>query len=100
MKKKILEPAPTLTESASKAVKNHIRSNLTLALSCKKAGVGLSSYHRRIDSYPDILGSIKKALEAQKTMVKEAIQTIRDAFATDWKAAAWLLERRHPSGYG
>ncbi|MDA7633235.1 hypothetical protein N8766_03925 [bacterium] len=34
------------------------------------------------------------------TLLSEAIQTIRDAFVTDRKAAAWYLERRYPFEFG
>jgi len=72
-----------------------------LAQSCAKVGVGIHSYYRRIESYPAILSDIKKELETQKhTVKKEAIQTIRDAFAIDWHAAAWYLERRYPNEFG
>ena len=94
-------PKPSLDEIKAKAILKHLESDLTLAQSCKKIGVGLSSYHRHIGSYPEILGSIKEWLDAQKHTVKEeAFQTIRDAFNDDWKAAAWYLERRFPNEFG
>jgi len=34
------------------------------------------------------------------TVKEEAVQTIRDAFETDWHAAAWYLERRYPNEFG
>jgi len=41
-------------------------------------------------------------MEARKTTTVNERSHSNDtsAFAADWKAAAWLLERRHPSGYG
>jgi hypothetical protein len=100
-KRKKPGPSPSLNEIKAKAILKNLESDLTLAQSCKKVGVGLSSYHRHIGSYPEIMEAIKGWLDAQKHTVKdEAIQTIRDAFRTDWKAAAWYLERRFPNEFG
>jgi hypothetical protein len=100
-KRKKPGPSPSLNEIKAKAILKHLESDLTLAQSCKKVSVGLSSYHRHIGSYPEIKGAIKGWLDAQQNTVKEeAFQTIRDAFKDDWKAAAWYLERRFPNEFG
>ena len=100
-KRKKPGPKPSLNGIKAKAILKHLESDLTLAQSCKKVGVGLSSYHRHIGSYPEIMGAIKGWLDAQQNTVKEeAVQTIRDAFKDDWKAAAWYLERRFPNEFG
>ncbi len=95
-------PQPTHTEAKSKAILRCLTvDGLNLGQSCKKVGVGIHSYYRRIDAYPEILSDIKSALDAQKRVIKEeALQTIRDAMKSDWKAAAWYLERRFPNEYG
>ena len=93
-------PKPSLTKAKAKEILNRLLTDHSLAVACAETGVGLSSYYRHIHRYPDILESIKKALEAQKNTRKElAIQTIVEAFKMDWKAAAWWLERNHPNEY-
>jgi hypothetical protein len=93
-------PKPSLTKAKAKEILNRLLADQSLAVACAETGVGLSSYYRHIDRYPDILEPIKKALESQKNTRKElAIQTIVEAFKVDWKAAAWWLERNHPSEF-
>ena len=94
-------PLSTVSESKAKAIAVSIESDLTLEQSCRKAGVSRSAYYRAIGDYPEISARIKKALSAQQESIKEeASQTIRDAFKTDWKAAAWWLERNFSAEFG
>lgn len=94
-------PKPSLTKPKARAVLNQLNQGMTLSSACEIVGVGVSSYYRRIESYPDILKEIKKVLDAEKRTRKDlAIETILDAFESDWKAAAWWLERNYPSEFG
>ena len=94
-------PRPTLTKAKAKTVLDHLGGGETLAKACESGGVGLSSYYRRIDRYPDILEEIKRVLSTQKQTRRErAIETILAAFEKDWKAAAWWLERNYPHEFG
>jgi hypothetical protein len=48
-----------MTEAKAKStLKNITDSDLTLAQSCARVCVGLSSYHRRIEPYSEILEAI------------------------------------------
>ena len=93
-------PQRTLSKVKARAILAELRDGKTLGIACDTVGMGMSSYYRHIERYPDILEEIKKVLDAQKRTRKElAIETILSAFQTDWKAAAWWLERNYPAEF-
>ena len=73
---------------------------LTRDLQAQYAGIGTSTLHRWLAKgrqakrgrYRELWESLKRA-EAEGAV--DAMQRIADAQEKDWKAAAWLLERRH-----
>jgi len=94
-------PKPTLTKDKARAVLSHLEAGVSLTKACDTVAIGVSSYYRHIEGYPDILEEIKSVLDAQKHSRREqAVETIFDAFKKDWKAAAWWLERNYPHEFG
>lgn len=92
---------PKLTEEKALAILSHIGQGKFLKEALGLESISSSSFYRHIEDFPEIHGRIKEAMEQQKSLFKEeALRTIRDAFATDWKAAAWYLERTYPCEYG
>ncbi len=93
--------APSLTAAKAKAILAAVEGGSTIIAACLKAGTSPASWYRAQNRFPESLIALKKALAANKEAVREeAEQTIRQAFATDWKAAAWWLERVYPNEYG
>jgi transposase len=87
-----------------------IRQNLTRNLACKKAGINPGSFSRWMtrareadvsgenDSIYVVFRNKLEKIEAETAA--ELVQTIETASHKDWKAAAWVVERRHPDDYG
>ncbi|MAA78563.1 MAG: hypothetical protein CL916_04830 [Deltaproteobacteria bacterium] len=62
---------------------------------CETLDVPRSTFYRHLNSDP----TFKHQVERAKTLVSiELFQIIRDA--KEWRAAAWLLEKRFPTEYG
>jgi hypothetical protein len=83
------ERAATIAEAIEKG--------LTFGLAAALGGISpdtLTVWRRR---YPDFAERIDAA-EAQGALVN--ITKVRDAANDDWRAAAWILEHRHPHQYG
>ena len=78
-----------------------LKDGCTHKLSCQYAGVHVSRFYawmsrgREDDKgiYKDFHDDVKLA-EAEGAI--ENLKTIKAASKTDWRASAWLLERRHP----
>lgn len=77
-------------------VLNYVRSGLFIKQACLAAGVAESTFRdwRRAD--PSLAVALKKA-EAEFERVH--VQNITMHGAKDWKASAWLMERKFPERY-
>jgi hypothetical protein len=72
---------------------------------CGCAGIHRATFYRWIErgrrqatgAYRDVCDSITRARATGRIFL---LAKIYDAAATDWRAGAWLLERRDPEGYG
>lgn len=92
---------PTVTEKLFEGIKH----GLSYSLACARAGVDYSTFRRWIEKgsqqasgeYHDFCDELAAA-EADGALVN--VLRIKDASKKDWRAAAWLLEARHPDEYG
>lgn len=77
-------------------VLNYVRSGLFVEQACLAAGVGVTTFRtwRREDQ--SLSAALKKA-EAE--FERTHIQNITTHAAKDWKASAWMLERKYPQRY-
>jgi transposase len=73
-------------------------------VACALAGVSTSTFYAWLEKgragkspYVEFLEAVKKAEAAAEV---KRIQIITKAADTDWKAAAWYLERRYPERWG
>ena len=66
-------------------------------IAADKAGIARSTLHRWRNDFEDFEADCKKAEARGATKLLENIQTAADK---DWRAAAWLLEKRYPDIYG
>ena len=79
-----------------------IRLGATRELAAAAAGISASTLYRWLaddgDRYLEFSDALKAA-EAEGAL--DALRCIQAAAGSGkWQAAAWLLERRHPNGYG
>lgn len=77
-------------------VLNYVRSGLFIQQACLAAGVSMRTFQEWRQKDPRLSASLKKA-EAEFERVH--IQNITTHAAKDWKASAWMLERKYPQRY-
>lgn len=95
------KPTPQLTEELCTDILN----GLSKTNACRKAGVGvdtLASWMRRGSQGEQPFADFAQAVDrADQTLKGRLVSYIEhSASRGDWKAAAWLLERRFRSEYG
>ena len=98
---------PTLfTAKRAKLVIEAVRRGQTYKLSAAYAGISYSTLNRwraigRDDDAPAKFRKFWKQLEqASGEAALRMIKLVEVAAQTDWKAATWILSRRHPDQWG
>lgn len=94
-----------LTPERREKILNAIKVGCTREAAAMLGGVGVTTLYRwlqkgrtaRAGDYREFWQAVQEA-EAQAELV--LIARVRQASATHWKAAAWILERRHPRRWG
>lgn len=91
------------SEDTAATIEQAIEDGLTYEFAAALAGVSEDSFSRWRKKYADFAERVAAA-EARGALVN--IQAIRDAARGteerpgDWRAAAWIMEHRHPHQYG
>jgi transposase-like protein len=85
------------TAERASAILGGVREGLTYRLAAAVAGISPDTLTRWKDRYPDFAARLM-AVEAEAA--HDALKLIRRAGHDDWRAAAWILEHRHPEDYG
>lgn len=70
-----------------------IRLGSTVKLACQYAGIALSTFYQWLNTKPEFRERIEEAEGVSAIAALAVIQ--RAARDGDWRASAWLLERRH-----
>lgn len=85
------------TEDKADAIVAAVRAGATLRLAAASAGISLDTlarWRKRFAAFADRL------TEAEGKAAVRPLALIAEAAKRDWRAAAWLLERRFPEEYG
>lgn len=77
-------------------VLNYVRAGLTVERACLAAGVGVRTFRTWRKENQPLSAALKKA---ESDFERTHIQNISTHGADDWKASAWLLERKFPERY-
>lgn len=75
-----------------------LRIGATVQMACAAAGISDTTYYRWLDGNERAAGAVEAAKTTAAVSALESIQ--RAAVNGDWRAAAWLLERRYPADFG
>ena len=105
MTRKVGRPSKLTTETKGKLV-NALSAGAHIEIACIYAGIDTATYCRWAaiarNSTPENPAP-KEYLELAETIEQATVQgeittlaSIKKASADDWRAGAWLLERRHP----
>jgi hypothetical protein len=74
-----------------------LQKGATINGACAVGGITRKTYEVWKKTHPEFTEKIEFAIEKWRNLNAKIIQK---AALTDWKAAAWLLERRDPENYG
>jgi hypothetical protein len=88
---------PLLNGSLRRRLLDLVRSGVGIGRAARMAGIHEDTLGRWIREKPDFAGEIEAARAESSAHLE---RHIAGAAESDWKAAAWLLERRHPEEYG
>lgn len=95
-----------LTPSREAALLNAIEEGMPLKQAAMLAGISYDTLNRwrtrgNSEFAPDEFRKFCKALErAEAVAMQVNLARVRAAGEKDWRAAAWILERRHPEEFG
>ena len=68
---------------------------VSIVEACRMTQVSRATYYRRLNKDP----TFKHQVEHVRAIVElELFEIVRES--RDWRAAAWLLEKRYPAAYG
>ena len=98
-----------LTPETVKKLENALIAGSKVEAACIYAGISKGVYYQwkekaradmeagKVTQYVEFLDSITRAMELSRPRLE---MIVSKAAEQDWKAAAWMLERRHPKDYG
>ena len=73
-----------------------LASGLTITASCGLVGIDRSTFYKWKQNYPEF----KRAVDGARPIIESnMLELIKDQAPTDWRAAAWILERRFPEDF-
>ena len=105
---KVGQPSKLTPETVEK-LKNALIAGSKIESACIYAGISKTVYYQwkekaradieagKVTQYVEFLDTIMRAMELSRTRLE---MIVSKAAEQDWKAAAWILERRHPKDYG
>lgn len=89
-----------LTPEVEKAICDAIRDGLTYQAAAEVSGIAVSTLNEWLkDERPRFIQFSEAVRRANAEAKKELLRRIREASRKDWRAAAWILERRFSDEY-
>jgi len=76
---------------------DNLRSGMSIVAACALSSVSRSSYYSWIKQDPEWAEEAEAAIRFGEAVL---VSRISQAGVDDWRAAAWLLERRFPNEWG
>ena len=95
-----------LTPERAAAVTKMVRSGALIKTACQACGIHESTYFRWINraddpDAPEVYREFRESITRARALAEmDALTLVRQAGRTDWRAAAWFLERSFPQDYG
>jgi len=83
------------SDDVAMVICTYLRKGCTIKAACQAANIGRATYYRWLEEIPEF----KEFVNATESDVEATLlDTIREF--GDWRAAAWILERRYPQRWG
>ena len=72
---------------------------MTKDIACSQAGITRQTLHRWCEDDAELSSDVEAAIDVSKAVLISEIRALGEA-RQDWRAAAWMLERRWPHEFG
>jgi Fe-S oxidoreductase len=80
-----------LNEEIAKRLIKAFKNDMPIVQACTLAGISKETYNQWKNNYPDFADQIKRA---RLSFIETAAKSIKLGMITDWRAGAWVKERR------
>lgn len=84
------------TPEVIEAVLANLREGLTKEVACSQAGISRVTFYKWCEADPQLAEEAQAAVDCSQAIL---IKAVTSAAFTDWRAAAWMLERRYPEHF-
>ena len=81
------------TPAVIQAILANLREGLTKEVACSQAGITRQTLYSWCENDEQLAMEVQAAVDVSQAVLIKAVTT---ASFTDWRAAAWMLERRYP----
>lgn len=85
------------TPATVKTLEEGIANGLTYTLAAARAGITFETLSQWRKQHPEFS---ERLAHAEAEAAERRLQAIEAAGQQDWRALAWIMERRHPTEYG
>lgn len=87
------------TEDRLELILSNLREGMSRQAACTQAGIGRSTLWRWCDEDAELSQRVDEAIDFSEAVLLAELKELGRA-KQDWRAAAWILERRFPDRYG
>lgn len=89
----------TKTRETRERLLDNLRTGMTIQAACSLSLIDRRTYYRWLDESEEWKAEVQEAIDFAEAVNVARIKTLGDERG-DWRAYAWLLERRHPDRWG
>lgn len=77
----------------------NLRQGMTKDIACSQAGIVRQTLHKWCEDDAELAAEVDAAIDVSQAVLINEVRTLGET-RQDWRAAAWLLERRWPQQWG
>lgn len=87
------------TEERIEIILMNLRQGMTREIACTQAGISSRTLYNWCEADAELADDVEAAIDVSKAVLINEIKALGQA-RQDWRAAAWMLERRWPQEFG
>lgn len=87
---------PKKTKARIDLILENLRKGITKKAACSQAGIDRKTLYKWCETDKELAAEVEAAIDVSQSVLVNAVIT---AAFTDWRAAAWMLERRFPESF-
>ena len=86
------------TDRVIEIILKNLREGMTRDIACTQAGINRKTLHRWCESDEALSADVAAAIDVSKALLINEVREL-GMMKQDWRAAAWMLERRWPGEF-